>query len=404
MRRRTLIGSLIAAPLFGLIGRKAMARKADRPHVVVVGAGAFGGWTALYLLRAGVRVTLVDAWGPGHTRASSGGETRVIRHAYSDPRYVELARRSLDLWREWATAWQRPLFHETGVLFLRQEDHAEAFFERATGHLVAASVPHETLDVDEIAARYPQLDANGLAGGLFEPTGGYLLARRACDAVAEAVQATGGELRIATARPGPMRSGMMKTVTLGDGEQLTADSFVFACGPWLGSLFPELLAARLRVTRQEVYYFGTPAGDRRYAPPALPVWAVFGERLWYGIPGGERRGFKLADDTNGPAFEPTAGNRRVDDDGVRRARAFVGERFPGLAEAPFTGGRVCQYTNTPDGDFIVDRHPEAGNLWLVGGGSGHGFKHGPALGELVAAQVLDRQPATPEFGLARFTG
>ena len=121
MRRRTLIGSLIAAPLFGLIGREAMARKADRPHVVVVGAGAFGGWTALYLLRTGARVTLVDAWGPGHTRASSGGETRVIRHAYSDRRYVELAQRSLVLWREWASAWQRPLFHETGVLFLRQE-------------------------------------------------------------------------------------------------------------------------------------------------------------------------------------------------------------------------------------------------------------------------------------------
>jgi glycine/D-amino acid oxidase-like deaminating enzyme len=134
------------------------------------------------------------------------------------------------------------------------------------------------------------------------------------------------------------------------------------------------------------------------------VWAVFGDRLWYGIPGGERRGFKLADDTHGPAFEPTAGERRIDEDGVRRARAFIGERFPGLAEAPFTGGRVCQYTNTPDGDFIVDRHPEAGNLWLVGGGSGHGFKHGPALGELVAAQVLERQPATPAFGLARFAG
>ena len=404
MRRRTLSGSLIAAPLFGLIGREAMARKADRPHVVVVGAGAFGGWTALYLLRTGARVTLVDAWGPGHTRASSGGETRVIRHAYSDRRYVELAQRSLVLWREWASAWQRPLFHETGVLFLRQEGHAAAFIEQATGHLVAADVPHETLDAAEIAARYPQLDTAGLAGGLFEPTAGYLLARRACDAVAEAVQATGGELLIATARPGPMRSGVMKTVILNDGRELGADSFVFACGPWLGSLFPELLAAGLKVTRQEVYYFGTPAGDRRYVPPALPVWAVFGERLWYGIPGGERRGFKLADDTHGPAFEPTAGNRRVDDDGVRRARAFVGERFPGLAEAPFTGGRVCQYTNTPDGDFIVDRHPEAGNLWLVGGGSGHGFKHGPALGELVAAQVLDRQPATPEFGLARFTG
>jgi glycine/D-amino acid oxidase-like deaminating enzyme len=380
-----------------------MARKADRPHVVVVGAGAFGGWTAFHLALAGARVTLVDAWGAGHTRASSGGETRVIRHGYSDLRYVELAARSLTLWREWSAAWDRPLFHETGVLFLRQEGHAAEFFEQAAGHLAAAGVPHESLDAGEIAARFPQLNAEGLAGGLFEPTAGYLLARRACAAVAEAVAAAGGELLIASARPGPMQSGMMKTVTLGDGRQLGADSFVFACGPWLGSLFPELLAARLEVTRQEVYYFGTPSGVERYAPPALPVWAIFGDRLWYGIPGGERRGFKLADDTHGPGFEPTAGDRRVSEEGVRRARAFLDERFPGLADAPLTGGRVCQYTNTPDGDFIVDRHPEADNLWLVGGGSGHGFKHGPALGERVAAGVLGRAPTDPAFGITRLT-
>jgi glycine/D-amino acid oxidase-like deaminating enzyme len=222
--------------------------------------------------------------------------------------------------------------------------------------------------------------------------------------VVEAFVGEGGDYRLATARPGPLRHGEMEGIVLGDGGTLEAEQYVFACGPWLKGLFPDVLESVLEVSRQEVFYFGLPAGDRRYAVPTLPVWADFGERLWYGIPGVERRGFKLADDTHGPPLDPTVTERRVSDGAIAAARNYVARRFPGLEGAPLTETRVCQYTNTPDGDFVIDRHPAAGNVWLVGGGSGHGFKHGPALGEIVAAQVLGGAPPEPAFGLDRFAG
>jgi glycine/D-amino acid oxidase-like deaminating enzyme len=191
-------------------------------------------------------------------------------------------------------------------------------------------------------------------------------------------------------------------VTLSDGTTLTADAYVFACGPWLGHLFPDVIGERVRPTRQEVFFFGTPSGDRRFTEEALPVWADHGAHFWYGIPGNEWRGFKLADDTRGPAFDPTAGERLPSAAGLAAARAYLGFRFPALSAAPLLEARVCQYENSPDEHFIIDRHPSAANAWLVGGGSGHGFKHGPAVGELVAGLVLAGGTAGPEFRLSRF--
>jgi glycine/D-amino acid oxidase-like deaminating enzyme len=132
------------------------------------------------------------------------------------------------------------------------------------------------------------------------------------------------------------------------------------------------------------------------------VWADHGTQFWYGIPGNEWRGFKLADDTRGPPFDPTAGERIPSAAGIAAARAYLSYRFPALKAAPLVEARVCQYEQSPDEHFIIDRHPRAANAWLVGGGSGHGFKHGPAVGELVAGLVLAGGTAAPEFRLSRF--
>ena len=402
MRRRTFIGSLLATSLSALMSSRTHARKPERPHIAVIGAGAFGGWTALHLLKRGARVTCLDAWGPGNSRASSGGETRVIRHCYSSGRYVRMAQRSVELWKQASENWGRPLFEDSGVLFMRQEGFGEDFFNHAIRHMKDAGVPHEELTGAELARRYPQIDVENAVEGIYEPTAGYLLARRACAAVIDELVALGGEYRMASASPGTISSGEMTGIELANGETLRADQYVFACGPWLAQLFPSILAERLSVSRQEVFFFGYPGGDRRYALPALPVWADLGERFWYGIPGAQRRGFKIADDTRGPALDPTTSERRVSEEGLRSARAYVARRFPGLEDAPLLESRVCQYTNTPDEDFIVDRHPGAENVWLMGGGSGHGFKHGPALGEMAAAQVMGLQPLDPAFALERF--
>ena len=162
------------------------------------------------------------------------------------------------------------------------------------------------------------------------------------------------------------------------------------------------MSVRVKPTRQEVYYFGTPAGDRRFEDGQMPVWIDFADRLLYGIPGNTQRGFKLADDTSGPAFDPTNGSRDLSAAGVDWARKYLATRFPALAKAPFLGGEVCQYEASPDSHFIVDAHPGASNVWLVGGGSGHGFKMGPAMGEIVAGAVLGASKPDPTFHIARF--
>jgi sarcosine oxidase len=372
----------------------------NKPHFAVVGAGAFGGWTALYLLRAGARVTLLDAWGPGNSRASSGGETRVMRGAYGPNQpYTQMAARAMELWKEHETQWKQKFFHRTGVLWM-VEGGGE--FERGSLPMLKdAGIPFEQLSAYELTRRWKQINFEKVEWGIWEPQSGYLLARASAQAVVEHFVAEGGEYRQATVAGQGLESGWNGLV-LSDGSKLVADRYVFACGPWLGALFPKAVGAHFVSTKQDVFFFGTPAGDYRYDEGNLPVWADHSDHFMYGIPGNQNRGFKLADDTRGAEFDPTSGQRLVDSDRLAEARRYLAYRFPGMKDAPLVETRVCQYENTTDHNFIVDRHPANANVWIVGGGSGHGFKHGPALGEMVARLVLKDESAEAVFRLARF--
>jgi glycine/D-amino acid oxidase-like deaminating enzyme len=208
--------------------------------------------------------------------------------------------------------------------------------------------------------------------------------------------------RQAAAATEALESGQWKALTLSDGSTIVADRYVFACGPWLGKLLPRTVGPHFVSTKQDVFFFGTPAGDPRYNEGNVPVWADHSTHFMYGIPGNQGRGFKIADDTRGPTFDPTSGHRLVSDDRLAGARRYLAYRFPGLKDAPLVETRVCQYENTTDHNFIVDRHPASENVWIVGGGSGHGFKHGPALGEMVAKCVLKDETADAVYRLARF--
>ena len=212
----------------------------------------------------------------------------------------------------------------------------------------------------------------------------------------------GGEYKQAAVAPQGLDGGKWDKLTLSDGSNLTADQYIFACGPWLGKLFPETVGNHIRATKQDVFFFGASAGDARFNENTLPVWADHRDRFIYGIPGNAGRGFKVADDTRGPEFDPTSGERTVSLEGLKIIRDYIAFRFPALKDAPLLETRVCQYENSPDNNFIIDRHPRRENVWLLGGGSGHGFKHGPALGEMVAGLVLDHKDPDALFRLARF--
>jgi glycine/D-amino acid oxidase-like deaminating enzyme len=381
---------------------KVRGKMPAKTHVAVIGAGAFGGWTALYLLRRGARVTLVDAWGPGNSRASSGGETRVIRGTYGPNQpYTKMAARAMQLWKENEQRWNLKLQHQVGVLWMvtAGDDH----FERGSLPVLReAGIPYQELSAEDMASRWPQINLEAVHWGIYEPEGGFLMARAACQAVLDGFLAEGGEYKQLAVAMNDLDAGSWDSLTLSDGSRLGADQYVFACGPWLGKLFPETIGNRIRPTRQEVFFFGTPPGDQRFNDGNLPVWADHRDKFLYGIPGNQGRGFKIADDTRGPEFDPTSGDRTVSAEGLKSVRDYIAFRFPALKDAPLLESRVCQYENSPDNNFIIDRHPRHENVWLLGGGSGHGFKHGPALGEMVAELVLEGRNPDVLFRLHRF--
>jgi len=373
-----------------------------KPHVAVVGAGVFGGWTALHLLEIGARVTLVDAWGPGNSRASSGGETRVMRGTYGpDQPYTEMAARALKLWASYERRWKRRCLHRTGVLWMAAK--GDDSFERGSiDSLRRARIRHEELSPSQMKARWPQINLSNVVWGIHEPDCGYLDARASCQAVVDAFVEEGGKYVQSAVLPEGLESPPLRDLVLSDGARLKADHYVFACGPWLGTMFPEAIGKLVSPTKQDVFFFGPPAGDNRFDSRHLPVWGDHVDRFLYGIPGDGRRGLKVADDTRGPAFDPTSGERVVSQELLREVREYLAFRFPALKDAPLVESRVCQYEQTPDANFIVDRHPRMENVWLMGGGSGHGFKHGPAVGEMMADLILKEGEPDDIWKLARF--
>jgi glycine/D-amino acid oxidase-like deaminating enzyme len=307
--------------------------------------------------------------------------------------------RSLALWREYEKRWGRPLYRQIGCLRMPGKDDR---YERAAVPLMReAGLTIDELSPREATKRWPQMNFEGVSWVLYEKDAGFLTARRNCEAVVTGFVKEGGEYRQSAVSPGAIARGHVPGVTLSDGSKITADSYVFACGPWLGKLFPDVVGHRIQPTRQEVFFFGTAAGDSWFLEDRVPAWIDGGSPHFYGIPGNEWRGFKIADDSRGPAFDPTSGDRTPSTEGIRAARKYMEFRFPGMKGAPLLEARVCQYENSPDHHFILDRHPGAQNVWLVGGGSGHGYKMGPAVGERVAEMVMGKRAVDPFFALSK---
>ncbi len=365
--------------------------------VAVIGAGVFGSWTAWHLAHAGKRVLLLDAYDPAHNRASSGGESRIIRMGYGkDEFYTVWSQRSLKLWQGFFQRTGRPLFHRTGVLWLVAK--GDTYAGQTLAVFQKLGIEHQKLSRSEMEIRYPQFDFGKTSWGVLEPKSGALMARQAVEAVVEDTVKIGVIYRRSMVTYDGDSRKVMEGAS-GQRHPVPAEIFVFACGPWLPKVFPEVLGSHIFPTRQEVFFFGTPAGDRRFSPPALPIW-IDGAAEAYGFPDLAGRGLKVAIDQHGPRFDPETGSRIATPKGLIEVQDYLARRFPTLKNAPVVESRVCQYENTSSGDFLIDRHPEDERIWLVGGGSGHGFKHGPVIGEYVAARITGGGEMDPRFSLA----
>ena len=353
---------------------------------VVVGAGTFGAALAWRLARDGVAVTLVDQFEPGDARTTSGGESRLIRSGHgADAGYTASARRARTLWRELEAECGEELLVECGLTWFA---HAEDGWEAATMRVLAEQdIPYARLAPEDGARLYPSWSPRGLAFLLHEPEAGVLRAQRAVRALARQAEAHGAAVLRARAAP----SGA--AVRLHDGRGLEADAVVWCCGAWLGGLFPAV--APVSPTRQELYFF---AGGPAWRAHGVPAFVDYDAAI-YGTGDLDDLGVKAASDHAGPPLAPDAPLPPATSAGEAEVRAFLAERFPALATAPLASARTCRYELTPDGHFLAAPHPEHPSVWLLGGGSGHGFKHGPAMAERMADALHGRAELPARFGL-----
>ncbi|MEO8061137.1 MAG: FAD-dependent oxidoreductase [Pseudomonadota bacterium] len=399
--RRGVITSALAAGVASGVRGEVKKMAGTKPwDSIVIGAGVFGAWTAWHLRKAGQRVLLLDAFGAAHARASSGGESRLTRGSYgADEVYTRFAFDSLPQWKWLSDLSGLPILHQIGVLFFFQK--REAYVDQSLEVHRRLKLPTVELDRAALEQRYPQVSWKDIEVGLLEPEFGVLMARRAVQMLVTQFVKAGGEYAVGAVKP-PDASKPLSSITLADGSAVSATNYVFACGPWLPKLFAHLLGPRIFPTRQEVFYFGTPAGDARFAGGALPGWADFNNGdIFYGMPDLEGRGFKIANDKHGPPIDPDRGDRVASPGSLADARAYLAKRFPALAGAQLNEERVCQYENSSNGDLLIDRHPAASNVLLVGAGSGHGFKHGPEVGRYAAELVTGKlKTVEPRFSLS----
>lgn len=395
--RRTFLKRAAAAPAGLALPRAAHGRTRD---IVVVGAGAFGGWTAYYLARMGATVTLVDVYGPGNSRSTSGDETRGVRSSYGDrgpwaALWVRWASEAIDRWKTFDADWGRQmrvqLWFNTSDLIFRAA--ADPFTDRTRELWTALRIPFETPAVADVAREYPVFDLRGMSAVLREPGAGVVRARRACEVVAEAFRQAGGEIRLGYASLGDRVGARLQNIrTAGPAATFTAGTYVFALGPWFPSAFPDVMRDRIRTPLGYVHYFGTPPGDDRYTFPNLPSYNFPGCTGWPALPV-DNRGFRVRL-RGAPLTDPDTSERVFDRDGNGAARDFLAQRIPRLAGAPILETRACHYELSSTRNFIIDRHPQFENVWLAGGGSAEGFKFGPMVGDYVARRVLG-QPTDP---------
>ncbi len=366
-------------------------------HVAVVGAGAFGAWTAYQLLQRGAQVTLFDPWGPGHSRASSGGETRLIRGIYgSDEVYTRLVAAAFQEWGKFQERTGQQVYHPTGSLWLFSKSD-DSYARRSKPLLERHGLSLEEWTISETQKKYPQVYLDDIQTVFWEKEAGYLLARKTCQYLVQELVKVGGQFQAEKVIPGKIVEGKLQAIKLSSGGTFKADAYVFACGPWMPKLFPTLLGDLISISRQEIHYFGLPALSKAFRTSAFPIWVDMGESVMYGVPDYDGRGFKVADDTRESLIDPSTADRAVTEEKLKQVRRYLGHRFPELKDAPMTEARVCQYSNSPNGHFLLDQHPEADNVFLAGAGCGHGFKLGPVLGRIMAERILDELTVPEEF-------
>lgn len=366
-------------------------------NVVIAGGGIFGITAAIALRRRGFAVTVFDPGVLPHPLAESTDISKVIRMDYGpDEAYLALMEEAMEGWRRLNARWPRPLYHETGVTFLTREAMAPGSFEHESHRLLTArGYRIERLDAAEIARRFPAW--RGHTDGYFNPIGGFAESGNVVAQLAREAAAAGVVLREGAQVSGVHFVGSVAAGLIVDGQVVKGDRVVVAAGAWTPTLLPEL-AADLRAVGQPVFHL-RPADPALFAAEQFPVFGADISRTgYYGFPVTADGIVKIANHGVGRVVDPR-GPREVSAAQEEALRAFLRGTFPDLADAPLAGTRLCVYGDSHDEHFWIARDPAREGLTVAAGGSGHGFKFAPVLGDLIADAALgvDR-PVLSKFG------
>lgn len=372
----------------------------DRFDAIIIGLGAMGSAAAVHLARRGQRVLGIEQFDLGHARGSSHGRSRMIRMCYYEhPDYVPLLRRAYELWHETEAAAGHKLQHITGGIYIGPPDSAAV--NGASRAAIEHHLDHELLDRAALARRYPQFRVSDDHRALYEPLAGYLVPEDVIAAHLRLATEAGARLQDNERVESYEAGGSRARVKTNRGEY-EADRIIFACGAWATRVVRDI-GVQISPTRQ-ILGWVTPRDPVPFAHGTCPVWAIECPRedpelnlragLYYGFPidadaaAGDGRGFKIARHAVGPQTDPDTNDftpRPEDEADFRPAlRAFMPD-----ADGPLSQMRICMYENSPDGHFIIDKHPANPSIIIACGFSGHGFKFASVVGEVLADLVTD---------------
>jgi len=369
--------------------------------VIVAGLGAMGSAVLQRLAQRGHRVLGIDRYAPPHALGSSHGKSRIIREAYfEEPRYVPLVQRAFACWAALEQESGVTLFRRTGGLTFGPSGGAIVHGARRSAE--QHGVPHEVLSADELRRRVPVLNPTDDMIGVWEPRAGMLSPEAAIRATLELAGRHGADMQLRTPLLGWSADAQHATVTTSAGT-FTAKTLVLAVGAWTGRVLADLRLP-LAVERNVLLWFDTAPQQDAFAPDRFPVFLCeyAAGVAWYGMPD-TGDGVKLALHHHGDSWDPD-NVPPADDADVQAVRVLARRFLPAVADAPLRESTTCMYTTTPDGDFIIDRHPDHANVLIASPCSGHGFKFAPLIGEVLADLAEERVPTvdlTP-YALARF--
>ena len=363
--------------------------------VIVIGAGAWGGWSAFKLQEAGYEVTLIDKSSPGNSLSGSGGKTRIIRMAYGGhPIYTQMVHQSFQDWEHYANQWEEQLYHPKGAIWLFR-DIPSTYAEASIPLMTEMGYKLHQVDLDDGMKRFPEISFTDITSAYWEDKVWFLEAAKSCVVVAREFEKIGGRIVQDTVVNLDVNDNTI--IIRCNNQQFETDQVIVAAGPWSKQLIPELKDV-IHISRQEVYYFDAP---KSYCD--LPIWVEFreGDQMYYGIPDHFMQGFKFAYDERQWPLDPDLDHREISPDILAKMSAVLTNRFPELDHPSVLKHHTCVYENALDGDFIIDQKADSRIIYMAGS-SGHGFKMGPAIGHMILDHLLNKKPLPSQFAICRF--